>query len=404
MTFPTMAWRVLPIPRVELRLQEDTSQLRIADLSSRTPRPRRAVERRSNASSILGFLHVATVLAFVLAMMPHDGLPHGSREWLASWPRCPSPTAFALPATPNKLNVIAIPLVDEEPEEQVVEDNAVSEPEEEPVDEEDEYEPPDLVNLPPAGFRVPESPVCYEVDFADPNSATVAVENWDETTVDGRRIRVTVNPAQATRVNVQGIGDITDNKLKQLFGLAGEVVNIHRLRDVLYGEVRFETADEAWDAKVTLDNSLLNGKRLHVELDCSTHSLNKALVHGLSPTVTWRDLKKHFEQAGQIKWVQLHGGYTARVSFYLDDDAKAAMRTLNGKRLPGYDKALSVAMPWDSYMHSAEIRVRNLPKENEIPKEELRELLMSHFSTVAEVADVRIAEELPPPEFCVPLG
>jgi len=340
------------------------------------------------------------VLASVLAMMPHAGLPHGR---LAGWPRRAGPTAFALPATPNKLNVIEIPLLDE-PEEQAVEDNAASEPVGQPAEEGDEYEPPDIVDLPPAGFRVPESPMCYDVNFADASSAQAAVETWDGTTVDGRRIRVTVNPAQETRLNVQGLGDVNDKKLKQMFSPAGEVVHIHRLKDVLYGEVRFETADEAWDAKVTLDNSLLMGKWLHVELDCSTHALNKALVHGLSPTVTWRDLKKHFEQAGQIKWVQLHGGYTARVSFYLDDDAKAAMRTLNLKKLPGYDQALSVAMPWDSYMHSAEVRVRNLPKENELPKEELRKLLISHFSMVAEVADVRIAEELPPPEFCVPRG
>lgn len=363
---------------------------------------------RLNVAAAAAALHqlwvscMSMVLAFVLAAMANVGLPHGNRQWLVGRRKCPGSTAFALPATPSKLNVIAIPLVDEEPEEQALEDQVVADPM--GGDTVDEEEPPDLVDLPPAGFRVPESPICYDVNFADPNSATNAVEAFDGTTVNGRRIRVTVHPAQETRVNVQGLGDIADMKLKQLFSPAGEVVHVHRMKDVLYGEVRFETADEAWEAKVNLDNSVLLGKRLHVELDCSTHALNKALIHGLSPTVTWRDLKKHFEQAGEIKWVQLHGGYTARVSFYLDDDAKAAMRTLNMRKLPGYDRALSVAMPWDSYMNSAEVRVRNLPKENELPKEELRELLMDHFSTVAEVADVRIAEELPPPEFCVPRG
>lgn len=343
------------------------------------------------------------VLTFVLAAMANLGLPRGDRQWLVGRRKCPGSAAFALPATPNKLNVIAIPLVDEEPE--VVEDQAVAEPARGPVDEEDEYEePPDIMDLPPAGFRAPEPPMCYDVNFADPSSAADAVEALDGTTVDGRRIRVTVHPAQETRVSVQGLGNVATERVKQLLSSAGEVVHVNRLKDVLYGEVRFETADEAWEAKVNLDNSVLLGKRLHVELDCSTHALNKALVHGLSPTVTWRDLKKHFEEAGQIKWVQLHGGYTARVSFYVDSDAQAALRTLNMLKLPGYDRALSVAMPWDSYMHSAEVRVRNLPKENELPREALRELLLDHFGAVAEVADVRIAEELPPPEFCVPRG
>jgi len=393
------------LPR-EFRPQEDASPVGIAHLSSiRTPRPHRALERRSrrsNTASVVGVMYVTLALACVLAVMENSILPNGSGKQLVGWRNRPGPTTFALPATPGKLNVIEIPLLDEEPELEAVEDEAASELRTVSAQAQPDYEAPDIIDLPPAGFRVPEAPICYDVTFADPDSATSAAETLDETTVDGRRMHVTVNPAHTTRVNVQGLGDITEDRMKQLFQPAGEVIQVNRVKDVLYGEVRFATADEAWDAKVTLDNSILFGKRLHVELDCSTHALNKALVHGLSPAVTWQDLKKHFEQAGQITWVQLHGGYTARVNFYLDDDAKAAMRTLNLSKLPGYDKVLSVAMPWDSYMHSSEVRVRNLPKEHEIPKEALRELLMDHFSNVAEVADIRISEEVPPPEFCVP--
>jgi len=249
----------------------------------------------------------------------------------------------------------------------------------------------------------PRPPLVYEILFTDSDGAEDAVEMLDGSTLKGRTIQVTQNGVSLVdgmlcKVNVQGIGyDVTADEVREHFSQSGKVRTIRSMKDTRYGEVRFADADQAWYAKAELDGTELLGKRLRVELDASTDSLDKILVHGLTNAVAWQELADHFKECGEVKFCTVHGGLTARITFDSNVGAMAAMKRLNKSILKRKDlrpRYLQVAKPLDSHMN--EVRVRNFPPDA------TRFELQSHFRVAGKVQKVEIYEEELPPEFCEP--
>uniref|UniRef100_A0A7S4R7G9 RRM domain-containing protein n=1 Tax=Alexandrium monilatum TaxID=311494 RepID=A0A7S4R7G9_9DINO len=240
-------------------------------------------------------------------------------------------------------------------------------------------------------------PLFYQVSFAEEQDARRAPEELDGSVLGGSTLRVVYNTRgwRKTFVNVQGVPrGISEEELRDHFALVGKPNKVVRFEDTLYGEVRFKKADDAWNARVTLDGSVLFNKVLRVELDCSTDFMNKVLVHGINPGVAWQELKDHFKQAGEITFAAIHGGPTARVLFQTRDAAVRAMKRRNRSKLRGTTNAIHVALPFEGTEDSAEVRVRGLPLGV------TAEAIEKHFAECGSIASVRIEVEPLPPEFC----
>lgn len=243
-------------------------------------------------------------------------------------------------------------------------------------------------------------PACYEVRFLSEADAARAAEEMDGSEFNGRKIQVTLNVVSEpiTKVNVQGIpGETFPTDVRSHFEQNGYRVAFCGTQvDILFGEVRFMKADYAWKAKVELDGSELCGKKLRVELDCSTDRLNKVLVHGLSTAVQWQELKDHFKQAGEVRSAVVHGGLTARIIYHDTDGAVRAMKNLNKSRLRGQVGRLKVTGPWDGMEETTEVVVRGLP--DGVEKSEL----WRHFKQAGKIDEVTVEEAKLPPEFYLP--
>jgi len=241
-------------------------------------------------------------------------------------------------------------------------------------------------------------PLFYKIKFATDEEAKRATQELDGSVLGGDALRVTYSTRSFDSfVNVQGVPrHVGEEELRDHFQMVGPTQTIIRFEDTLFGEVRFKTADEAWNAKIELDGSELYDKILRVELDCSTDYMNKVLVHGINPGVKWQELKDHFKQAGEIVFATIHGGPTVRVLFEKREAATMAIKRLNRSKLRGTTDKISVTLPFEGTEDSAEVRVRGLPLDVEV------EEVMSHFEECGKILDVKIeAKEPLPPEFCV---
>mmetsp|Transcript_124046 Transcript_124046/g.276789 ORF Transcript_124046/g.276789 Transcript_124046/m.276789 type:complete len:138 (-) Transcript_124046:151-564(-) len=64
----------------------------------------------------------------------------------------------------------------------------------------------------------------------------------------------------------------------------------------------------------------------------------KVWIGGLASTVTWKELQEHMNTAGKTKWCEVFGGKgagTGAVAYSTDEEAAAAIATLNGSALGG---------------------------------------------------------------------
>jgi len=239
-------------------------------------------------------------------------------------------------------------------------------------------------------------PLWYEVHFGTEADAGRAVRKMDNTIFEGRSIRVTQDVDRLTMVNVQGINEHMSSEVKWHFSKVAPVVRCHKFEERHFGEVRFTNSAAAWKAKVELDGSNLLGKRLRVELDCSTDSLTKVLVHGLHKAVMWQELKDHFKKAGEIAFAAVHGGLVATVEYEYTNQAVAAMRRLNDSQLRGVGRKLKVSGPWNGTPDTTEVVVRGI--DAGVNKRDL----MKHFSKVGEIRKLTVENAELPPEFYLP--
>jgi len=261
-----------------------------------------------------------------------------------------------------------------------------------------EYGGPAVDTSSPMVPRDLQVPLFYQVSFNDEAHARAAAEELDGSMLGGSTLRVIYNTRRENgkSINVQGIPrHVSEVAIRDHFSLVAEPTTVDRFDDDLYGEVRFKSADDAWNARVTLDGSQLYCKMLRVELDCSTDYMNKVLVHGINPAVMWQELKDHFKQAGEITFAAIHGGRTARIRFFRRDAAVTAMKRLNRSKLPGTTQTINVALPFDGTEDTAEVRVRRLPPGATVDD------VRAHFAMCGEIDEVTIeAAESLPPEFC----
>mmetsp|Transcript_35041 Transcript_35041/g.81325 ORF Transcript_35041/g.81325 Transcript_35041/m.81325 type:complete len:315 (+) Transcript_35041:44-988(+) len=252
------------------------------------------------------------------------------------------------------------------------------------------YPPVDTAS--PIERRELKAPMAYQIWFAERDSVRKAVEELDGFEFAGAPLFVTPSTDPGA-VNAQGsFRSSTHQEVVEHFEQVGKVVDYEFHEDGRYGEVRFKTADEAWVAKEQLDGTVLYGKRLRVELDCSTHYMNKVLVHGLSKEVMWQELKDYFKQAGEITFSTVHGGKTAIIVYDSNECAVRAAKRLNKSRLRR--KMLHVCLPWESTQENTAVRVRGLPADVSVAE------LKRHFGLCGRVDDVSIMVDLMPPEFC----
>lgn len=128
------------------------------------------------------------------------------------------------------------------------------------------------------------------------------------------------------------------------------------------GVVIYQKPQEAARAIRELHNSTLNGRPIFVREDREQggsgggYRSNKSgkskgcqlFVQNLSYDTTWRDLKDHFRQCGDVEHVDVLEYPDGRkkgcgtVRFYQAEDAKEALETLDGVELMGRDLAIKI--------------------------------------------------------------
>merc|ERR1740123_1377289 len=71
------------------------------------------------------------------------------------------------------------------------------------------------------------------------------------------------------------------------------------------GEVRFDQREAATVAQRALQGSVLNGASLQIHFDPSSQDQTKLQVMGITPGTSWKELKDHFSQAGQVAFANI---------------------------------------------------------------------------------------------------
>lgn len=239
------------------------------------------------------------------------------------------------------------------------------------------------------------------LQFSTNEDAKLAVADLNGKPFQGRKLWVTLDDVDAslTKVNVQGVQPSCSlEEVQDHFHRVGNVIDVRVYRDVMFALVRFEDPDAAWQAKMKLDGSVLRGKKLRVEIDCSDDYLTKILVHGISPRVDWLDLTNHFSRVGKVERAFIFGGRSARIRFENSGDANIAQSNLKWTSLPEFPgQKLAINFPWDGQSGGYEIIVR-------FPKQATRQQLVRHFGKVGKIESCVIEEMKLPPEFYLPVA
>eukprot|EP00933_Yihiella_yeosuensis_P076493 TRINITY_DN8628_c0_g5_i1.p1 TRINITY_DN8628_c0_g5~~TRINITY_DN8628_c0_g5_i1.p1 ORF type:complete len:204 (-),score=29.45 TRINITY_DN8628_c0_g5_i1:50-661(-) len=143
----------------------------------------------------------------------------------------------------------------------------------------------------------------------------------------------------------------------------------------------------AWEAKTTLDGTLLMGMRIRIEIDCTTNYLSTILVHGLENRVRWQDLMNYFRQVGTVKWATTWAcpGINARVAFQRISQAQLAKKRNNGANdFPMQEAPIRVTSPIDWDSNSAEVIVTGLRMTAS------EDMVREYFSQIGKVEEVEL--------------
>jgi len=239
-------------------------------------------------------------------------------------------------------------------------------------------------------------PVCYEVHYLKSQDALNAAEQLDNTELGWGNIRVTLDPETEHQrtVNVQGVTSDKDSKdVQAFFEQMGPVELVEKGEDNLFGEVQFRTEEDAWRAKNELDGSELLGKKVSVHLEVSNPPYDRILVHGLSGSIEWQELKDHFSPCGPVKRADVHGGLVGRIRYYSWEEAWDATKT--SKKKFRRNTRIRVGRDYQGRGKKKWILVHGLPKDAE--EWELRD----QFGRYGNITEVRIETEEVPSEFWV---
>jgi RNA recognition motif-containing protein len=113
------------------------------------------------------------------------------------------------------------------------------------------------------------------------------------------------------------------------------------------GEVRFETAASATKALTLMNGSQMKGQALSVAQDTTSKDGTKILVTNLPPGIEWQELKDHFQQVGDLAYVNIKGGsksgakVTGEIRYDTAEAAQQAMAALQGSSMGGSEISIS---------------------------------------------------------------
>lgn len=160
-----------------------------------------------------------------------------------------------------------------------------------------------------------------EVRFEDPEAAGLALAldgqeylghqlkvKVDLTSQDGTKILVMGLPSQCGWQDLKDLmrefGDVAFVQVKDRF--TPGAMPAADLKPV--GQVRFEEAEDAWNAIERINGTYIGGQQVSVELDNALNGSGQRstiLVHGLQPSFRWQDLKDHFKRIGSVAYADI---------------------------------------------------------------------------------------------------
>lgn len=195
-----------------------------------------------------------------------------------------------------------------------------------------------------------------EVRFLDAESATAALNLMDGVPLSGAPLTLTLDPTSkdATKLTITGLPENVEwqelkDHFKQMPNLA--FVNVkggRRTGPKSMGEVRYETAEQAQNALLSLQGSeMAGGARITVNLDGSSKDGTKLIVSGIPAGADWQELKDHFSQVGPVAYAGIlnknaahnaafggcGGPLAGEVRFESAEHSQAAVQMLHGSML-----------------------------------------------------------------------
>jgi len=200
---------------------------------------------------------------------------------------------------------------------------------------------------------------CGIVEYSEPSEAQEAISSLNDSELNGRMIFVREDrenhnneddhddTPHVTSVYVGNVSfDCSWQDLKDHMRQAGNVdqANILHFEDGRSkgcAIVTYQKPQEAQRAIRELQNSVLHGRPIFIREDREQSSSSSSqpmqlFVGNLSWDTTWRELKDHFRQCGEVERAEVMEGPDGRkrgfgtVRFYRSKDAQSAIRRLNG--------------------------------------------------------------------------
>ncbi|CAA6667736.1 unnamed protein product [Spirodela intermedia] len=121
-----------------------------------------------------------------------------------------------------------------------------------------------------------------------------------------------------------------------LFGKFGALDSVTTYAARNYAFVYFKHLDDAKRAKDTLQGSLVRGNAIKIEFARPARPGKNLWVGGVCPSVSKEQLESEFSKFGKIEEYKfLRDRNSALINYYKVDDAIAALKNMNGKRLGG---------------------------------------------------------------------
>ncbi|KAA6393135.1 MAG: putative polyadenylate-binding protein [Streblomastix strix] len=218
-------------------------------------------------------------------------------------------------------------------------------------------------------------------------------------------IPIQIHPVEVWSLIVKWIGDLTEDDLKQLFNPLGAESVVMLKSEVEIGEgqaqINFKTQSDAQNALDQTDGVIIKGSVLEVEMQKQNQFEGNLLpapvescrlfVGGLSPQTTDDDLKKLFEEVGQVESAVIatkNNGISCGFGFvtmYDIETARMAVTVLNKRVLDGRIIEVSFSRPKPAPVESCRLFVGGLSPQT--TSDDLKKL----FEEVGQVESAVIA-------------
>ncbi|CAN6485372.1 unnamed protein product [Victoria cruziana] len=130
--------------------------------------------------------------------------------------------------------------------------------------------------------------------------------------------------------------DTTDADLNEVFGKFGILDSVCSYASRNFAFVYFKRPEDAKKAKETLQGTTIRGNQIKIEIARPAKPGKQLWVGGISSSVTKEQLENEFLKFGKIEeFKYLRDRNSALVGYIRLEDASAALKSLNGKRIGG---------------------------------------------------------------------